>query len=124
MGHTRAELTLHRDSDLIECQVVKVLSSESVALDAGKNDGVKTEMIFYIYGYEVIEDPADDSEIETLEYVKAKVKVSLVGENVCVADTFTRLPSAILSEVLKANAPKWHEDVNVRDRAKQYIERA
>lgn len=124
MGHTRAELTLHRDSDLIECQVVKILSSESVALDAGKNDGVKTDMIFYIYGYEVIEDPADDSEIETLEYVKAKVKVSLVGENVCVADTFTRLPSAILSEVLKTNAPKWHEDVNIRDRAKQHIERA
>ncbi|MCY3990870.1 MAG: hypothetical protein OXF50_06530 [Caldilineaceae bacterium] len=124
MGHTRAEFTLHRDSDLIECKVVKVLSSESVALDAGKSDGVKSNMIFYIYGYEVIREPQSSVEIETLEYVKARVKVSLVGRRVCVADTFNRLPSAKLSEFLSANAPKWHEDVKIGDQAKQHIERA
>jgi len=125
MGHTRAELTIHRDSDLIECQVVKVLSSESVALDVGKNDGVKPDMVFHLYGYEVIMDAYAESEIETLEYVKAKVKVSsLVGEKVCVADTFNRLPSAKLSEVFDAISPKWHKDVEIGDRAKQHIERA
>jgi len=125
MGHTRAELTIHRDSDLIECQVVKVLSSESVALDVGKNDGVKPDMVFHIYGYEVIMDPYAESEIETLEYVKAKVKVSsLVGEKVCVADTFNRLPSAKLSEVFDTISPKWHKDVEIGDRAKQHAEKA
>lgn len=123
MSHTKAEPTVRGDSDLIECKVVKILSSDSVVLNAGKSIGVRANMVFYIYGYEVIREPESNIEIETLEYIKARVKVSLSGEKVCVADTFYSLPSAKWSDILHATTPKWHEDVKVGDIAKQQVER-
>lgn len=119
MTYTTAELERLRKP--ISCRVVKILSSDSVVLDVGESDGVKKNMVFCIYGYEVIVEPDTHAEIETIEYVKAEVKVSLVGNKVCVADTFHILPSARLSVFL--GAKKWHEDVKVGDQVKQKVEK-
>lgn len=76
-------------SGLLKGKILKILSSYSVVISLGREQGVKRGMRFIIYEEgEMIKDPETKAEIEKLELVKGEVEITAVQEKISIAESF------------------------------------
>jgi hypothetical protein len=71
----------------VEGKVAKVLGSNEIVLNRGRNDGVRTGMVFEVFSSEGEEvwDPDTGETLGTVEDVKAQAEVTEVKERLSVA---------------------------------------
>ncbi len=77
-------------TELIRGKIAKILSTREVALNIGKEDGVKPGMLFEIlYATGLgIEDPDTGEDLGSVNVPKARVKVTQVYDKLSVASTY------------------------------------
>lgn len=76
-------------SSLLKGKILKILSSYSVVISLGREQGVKRGMRFIIYEEgEMIKDPETNADIEKLELVKGEVEITAVQEKISIAESF------------------------------------
>jgi hypothetical protein len=76
-------------SGLLKGKILKILSSYSVVISLGREQGVKRGMRFIIYEEgEMIKDPETKADIEKLELVKGEVEITAVQEKISIAESF------------------------------------
>jgi hypothetical protein len=68
-------------------KVAAILNEYSIAINIGKNDGVKQGMVFAVVGNRPIVDPDSAKILGQYEYDKVKVTVSKVDDKYSVAET-------------------------------------
>ena len=71
----------------VEGKVAKILGSNEIVLNRGRNDGVRTGMVFEVFAPEGEEvwDPDTGETLGTVEDVKAQAEVTEVKERLAVA---------------------------------------
>ena len=71
----------------VEGKVAKVLGSNEIVLNRGRNDGVRTGMVFEVFSLEGEEvwDPDTGETLGTVEDIKAQAEVTEVKERLSVA---------------------------------------
>ncbi|MGA3191147.1 MAG: hypothetical protein ABSD73_01380 [Candidatus Bathyarchaeia archaeon] len=74
---------------MLKGKILKILSSYSVVISLGKEQGVTKDMKFIIYEEgDMIKDPETGADIEKLEILKGEVTVTQVQEKISVAESF------------------------------------
>lgn len=74
----------------IDGLVAQIIDTRTLALNVGSDKGVKTGMIFEIYGKDkhVIKDPVSNDILGEIDIPKVQVKVIEVRKSFCIARTF------------------------------------
>ena len=71
----------------VEGKVAKILGSNEIVLNRGRNDGVRTGMVFEVFSPdgEEVWDPDTGETLGTVEDIKAQAEVTEVKDRLCVA---------------------------------------
>ena len=72
----------------IRGKIAKILNAREVALNVGESQGVELGMLFDIMREVEINDPDTGEQLGPVDLPKARIKVSRLGEKVCVAGTY------------------------------------
>ena len=91
----------------IEGKVARVINSLIIALNIGKNKGVKEGMKFKILTQEInINDPDSREEIGKIYFVKARVSITQVEEKFCLAKSDEIISSSFLPTFIRPTKVK------------------
>jgi len=101
-------------TDLIRGKVAKVLNSREVALNVGREQGVRTDMQFDILDpttHDIV-DPDSEEVIGTVNRPKVRVRIGIVDNKFSIAQTFrtrsVNVGGVGLSAAIKAlEPPRW-----------------
>jgi hypothetical protein len=69
-------------------KIVAILNSRELAINLGTRNGVEIDMVFDIFGKDILKDPDTGENLGTVRTRKGKVKVTTVKEKYSVARTF------------------------------------
>ena len=85
-------------------KIVKVKDSYTVVMNKGSIDGVKTGDCFLVIGVgEVIVDPETGEELEKLEIVRGRVRVTHVQEKISTLSSYEMQKSPDKKEIIKVS---------------------
>lgn len=76
-------------TELLRGKVAKFLSPSKIAINIGREDGVKNDMKFIIYEEgDLIIDPETGMPLENLELVKGRIEITNVQEKISIGESF------------------------------------
>lgn len=93
---------------LLVGKVADILSDYELAINIGKNSGVKLGMQFAVLGDKSITDPDTGKKLGTYKYDKVRIRVTQVEDNFSVASTMSSLDIDLPFSV---SPPKLRPDV-------------
>lgn len=99
----------------IKCKVIRIISQTELVIDAGSSQGVEKGMIFAVNGELDIRDPDSGETIEEIPYEKLRVKVSTLGENVSIAETYRRVRTRLAQDILFGEAFAQQELIKTKE---------
>jgi hypothetical protein len=94
---------------LLVGKVADILGEYELAINIGKNSGVKQGMEFAVLGKKLITDPDSHKTLGTYNYDKIRVRVTQVEDNYSVASTKST-PFISFDLVFPASQPKLKSD--------------
>jgi len=94
-------MTINKDP----IQVIRIISKDSVLINAGYKQGVKENQEFQIFlkGIEINDPTYDDKSLGTLDYIKANIIADTVLENmtVCLSNDYKNNPSPLVGAMMQ-----------------------
>lgn len=80
------------EGKLLTGKVADILGDYELAINIGKNSGVKVGMEFAVFGKKLITDPDSHKTLGTYAYDKVRVRITQVEDNFSAASTLSTFP--------------------------------
>lgn len=91
-------------------KVIRILSNEELLINIGSKKGAKEGALYEIYEQgETIKDPDTDSELGTLDYIKAEVEVVTVYKNFSIVKSLEHYTETVSTGIMTAFSDKTKE---------------